>query len=81
MVRRSRQDLMALIAASNAVRSCKHLHQLLQLVLLIGNYLNAGSSNAGSFGFKLSFLTQLRSTKSVDNQSTLLHYLAEVLFC
>ena len=31
-----------------------------QLVLLIGNYMNAGGYNAGSFGFKLSFLNSVR---------------------
>ena len=30
-----------------------------QLVLLMGNYMNAGSRNAQSFGFELSYLTKV----------------------
>lgn len=45
-----------------------------QLVLLIGNYMNSGGYNAGSFGFKLTFLNSVRGQPpSLSPPSTLLH--------
>lgn len=71
-------DLNAVITAADAVRLSKSFHKLLEIVLLIGNYLNAGGANAGSFGFKLSLLNNLRNTKTASNTSTLLHFLADL---
>lgn len=34
--------------------------QLLELVLLIGNYMNAGSKKEQSLGFEMNFLTKVR---------------------
>ena len=50
-----------------------------QLVLLMGNYMNAGSRNQQSYGFDLSYLTKLSSTKSADQKTTLLHFLANTV--
>ena len=38
--------------------------------------MNAGSRNQQSYGFDLSFLTKLGSTKSADQKTTLIHFLA-----
>ncbi|XP_076880922.1 protein diaphanous homolog 3-like isoform X2 [Brachyhypopomus gauderio] len=73
-----RPDMLAVEAACEEVRRSRAFGQLLELVLLVGNYLNAGSRNARSHGFDLSSLCKLRDTKSVDQKSTLLHFLAEV---
>lgn len=43
---------------------------------MMGNYMNAGSRNQQSFGFDLNYLTKLSSTKSADQKTTLLHFLA-----
>ncbi len=51
----------------------------LQLILMTGNYMNAGSRNQQSYGFDLSFLTKLGGTKSADQKTTLLHFLANVM--
>lgn len=50
-----------------------------QLILMTGNYMNAGSRNQQSYGFDLSFLTKLGGTKSADQKTTLLHFLANVM--
>ncbi len=73
-------DLAALERASSIVMSSKRLHAVLQAVLLAGNILNAGTFNGKTYGFKLAFLGQLRNTKTSDNSSTLLHFLAAVGF-
>ena len=45
----------------------------------MGNYMNAGSRNQQSYGFDLSFLTKLGSTKSADQKTTLMHFLASTV--
>ena len=45
----------------------------------MGNYMNAGSRNQQSFGFDLNYLTKLSSTKSADQKTTLLHFLANTI--
>ena len=45
----------------------------------MGNYMNAGSRNQQSYGFDLSFLTKLGSTKSADQKTTLIHFLASTV--
>jgi len=49
----------------------------LTLSLAFGNYMNGSTPKGGVWGFKLSGLNLLNSSKSVDNQSSLLHYIAE----
>ncbi|XP_017554970.1 protein diaphanous homolog 3 isoform X2 [Pygocentrus nattereri] len=73
-----RPDILAVNAACDEVRKSKAFSKLLELVLLMGNFMNAGSRNAQSFGFDLSSLCKLKDTKSADQKSTLLHFLAEV---
>ncbi|KAJ7324592.1 hypothetical protein JRQ81_017612, partial [Phrynocephalus forsythii] len=46
-------DIMAVSAACEEIRNSKSFGHLLELVLLMGNYMNAGSRNAQTFGFNL----------------------------
>uniref|UniRef100_A0A8C2WXM0 Diaphanous-related formin 3 n=1 Tax=Cyclopterus lumpus TaxID=8103 RepID=A0A8C2WXM0_CYCLU len=73
-----RPDILAVDAACDEVRKSRSFGRLLELVLLLGNYMNAGSRNAQSYGFDLSSLCKLKDTKSADQKTTLLHFLAEV---
>ncbi|XDV51444.1 hypothetical protein PO909_020318 [Leuciscus waleckii] len=73
-----RPDIMAVNAACDEVRKSKPFSRLLELILLMGNFMNAGSRNAQSFGFNLSSLCKLKDTKSADQKSTLLNFLAEI---
>uniref|UniRef100_A0A3B4ZKT2 Diaphanous-related formin 3 n=1 Tax=Stegastes partitus TaxID=144197 RepID=A0A3B4ZKT2_9TELE len=73
-----RPDILAVNAACDEVRKSRSFGRLLELVLLLGNYMNAGSRNAQSFGFDLSSLCKVRDTKSADQKTTLLHFLAQV---
>uniref|UniRef100_A0A673H9D8 Protein diaphanous homolog 3-like n=1 Tax=Sinocyclocheilus rhinocerous TaxID=307959 RepID=A0A673H9D8_9TELE len=73
-----RPDIMAVNAACDEMRKSKPFSRLLELILLMGNFMNAGSRNAQSFGFNLSSLCKLKDTKSADQKSTLLHFLAEI---
>ncbi|XP_072006236.1 protein diaphanous homolog 1-like [Engystomops pustulosus] len=70
-------DIVAVTAACEEVNKSKSFATLLEITLLVGNYMNAGSRNAGAFGFDIGFLCKLKDTKSADQKSTLLHFLAE----
>ncbi|CAN0376332.1 unnamed protein product [Lampetra planeri] len=70
--------MVAVSAACDEVRRSAGLARLLELVLLVGNVMNAGSRNAGAHGFQFSFLKRLKDTKSHDQSQTLLHFLARL---
>ncbi|XP_062986128.1 protein diaphanous homolog 1 [Elgaria multicarinata webbii] len=69
-------EIVSVTAACEEVRKSENFSNLLAIILLVGNYMNAGSMNAGAFGFNISFLCKLRDTKSADQKLTLLHFLA-----
>ncbi|XP_053240689.1 protein diaphanous homolog 3 isoform X2 [Podarcis raffonei] len=71
-------DIMAVSAACEEIKKSRSFSKLLELVLLMGNYMNAGSRNAQTFGFNLCSLCKLKDTKSVDQKITLLHFLVEL---
>ncbi|GAB1301655.1 Protein diaphanous homolog 1 [Apodemus speciosus] len=71
-------EIVSVTAACEELRKSESFSSLLELTLLVGNYMNAGSRNAGAFGFNISFLCKLRDTKSTDQKMTLLHFLAEL---
>uniref|UniRef100_A0A8C7IYR5 Diaphanous related formin 2 n=1 Tax=Oncorhynchus kisutch TaxID=8019 RepID=A0A8C7IYR5_ONCKI len=72
-----RPDIMNVTFACEELKKSDSFSNLLEMVLLVGNYMNAGSRNAQTFGFNISFLCKLRDTKSSDQNTTLLHFLAE----
>ncbi|XP_030354097.1 protein diaphanous homolog 2 isoform X3 [Strigops habroptila] len=71
-------DVMAVTLACEELKKSESFSKLLELVLFLGNYMNAGSRNAQSLGFNISFLCKIRDTKSSDHKTTLLHFLAEI---
>ncbi|XP_009586086.1 PREDICTED: protein diaphanous homolog 2-like, partial [Fulmarus glacialis] len=70
-------DIMAVTLACEELKKSESFSKLLELVLFLGNYMNSGSRNAQSLGFNISFLCKIRDTKSSDQKTTLLHFLAE----
>ncbi|XP_048243812.1 protein diaphanous homolog 2-like isoform X2 [Haliotis rufescens] len=72
-------DLVAATEACEEVKNSKKFARLLEFILVIGNYLNAGSRNAQSLGFEISFLSKLDNTKSQDGKTTLMHFLAQTV--
>ncbi|XP_018427343.1 PREDICTED: protein diaphanous homolog 3-like [Nanorana parkeri] len=71
-------DIMAVSEACEEIKKSRSFAKLLEIVLLIGNYMNAGSRNGQTYGFNLSSLCKLKDTKSVDQKTTLIHFLAQV---
>jgi diaphanous 2 len=72
-------DVVNATTACEEVRKSAKFSLIVKLVLAIGNFMNAGSRNAQSIGFEISFLPKLSSTKAADNKTTLLHFLAETV--
>uniref|UniRef100_A0A8C1UZS3 Diaphanous related formin 1 n=1 Tax=Cyprinus carpio TaxID=7962 RepID=A0A8C1UZS3_CYPCA len=71
-------DLVAVKAACEELQKSEGFAKLLEITLLLGNFMNAGSRNAKAFGFSINYLCKLRDTKSADQKQTLLHFLAEI---
>ncbi|XP_077388922.1 delphilin isoform X1 [Festucalex cinctus] len=66
--------------ASSELRSSKKLAKILEFVLAMGNYLNNSQPKTNkTTGFKINFLTELSTTKTVDGKSTFLHILVKSL--
>ncbi|XP_065898644.1 delphilin-like isoform X3 [Dysidea avara] len=73
-------DFEAIKEAAIQLEQSKSLKKLLELILAFGNYLNAGNHRiAGAVGFKIKFLTQLKSTRTVDKKSSLIHVLVKTV--
>ncbi|KAM7000003.1 protein diaphanous homolog 1 [Tautogolabrus adspersus] len=71
-------DVVSVTAACEELRKSQTFSKLLEITLLVGNYMNSGSRNGKAFGFSISYLCKLRDTKSADLKQTLLHFLADV---
>ncbi|KAL4718316.1 hypothetical protein ACJJTC_009735 [Scirpophaga incertulas] len=54
-----RMDIVSGTAACEEVKSSGKFAKILELLLLLGNYMNTGSNNAGAYGFEISFLTKV----------------------
>ncbi|XP_019119455.2 protein diaphanous homolog 1 isoform X1 [Larimichthys crocea] len=71
-------DVVSVTAACEELRKSEAFSKLLEITLLVGNYMNSGSRNGKAFGFSISYLCKLRDTKTADLKQTLLHFLADV---
>ncbi|XP_061079298.1 delphilin [Conger conger] len=66
--------------ASLELQTSKKLAKILEFVLAMGNYLNNGQPKTNkTTSFKINFLTELSTTKTVDGKSTFLHILIKSL--
>ncbi|KAG7175749.1 protein diaphanous-like isoform X2 [Homarus americanus] len=78
LVKETRLDIVNTKAALDELINSKKFEKVLSYILEFGNVLNAGSRNADTLGFDISFLPKLANTKDAEGH-TLLHYLAETL--
>lgn len=79
MVQDIKPDIVAGTAACEEVKNSKKFAKVLELILLLGNYLNTGSKNGQAYGFEIGYLTKLTNTKDYENKSTLLHYIVDTI--
>ncbi|KAJ1556170.1 hypothetical protein HK405_005858 [Cladochytrium tenue] len=75
-------DLRTIAKATKAVRESGRLKKVLEVVLVLGNFLNAGSFRGHAYGFYVDNLLRLKETRADDDSDlrdrapTLLHYVA-----
>lgn len=55
-----RKSLTVVLSASNALRNSVAFKELLQIILLLGNYMNATSLQGGAFGLKIDSINKVR---------------------
>ncbi|XP_053399361.1 protein diaphanous homolog 2-like isoform X3 [Mercenaria mercenaria] len=71
-------DLVNARECCEEIMESKKFAGILEIILLVGNYLNTGSRNEQSLGFDINFLSKLGNTKAQDGKTTLLHFIANV---
>jgi len=71
-------DIKKVQVACEQILKSKKFIRLMEIVLLIGNYLNKGTNRDKCHGFKFNTLSKLTDTKTGDNKRTLLHYIASI---
>ncbi|VDD82067.1 unnamed protein product [Mesocestoides corti] len=72
------QKISAVNSASFNLKKSEKFKRVLELVLAFGNYMNSCRRGV-AYGFRLQSLDVLLETKTVDRQTTLLHYLVETI--
>jgi len=72
-----KENIDAVAGAISQIKGSKNLKRLLTVTLAYGNYMNGSTPKGGAWGYKLSALALLGSSKTSDNQSSLLHYIAD----
>lgn len=74
----AKESIAVVTAAVKQVRNSKLLPKMLELVLAMGNYLNAGSFRGGAYGFKMETLPKLVEVRAVDPKINMMHYIAQL---
>ncbi|KAJ3369610.1 Disheveled-associated activator of morphogenesis 1 [Allomyces arbusculus] len=76
---RAVEQLGTMHDAAHAVAESTSFRDFLQLILTVGNYLNAArnAASGGALGFKLGTLSRLASTKAADGKTNLLTFLVD----
>lgn len=52
---------MAVTIASRNLKDAKYFKELLNLILMLGNYMNGSGHNGGAFGFKIASINKVCS--------------------
>lgn len=73
------KNMTIVLNASDALKNSKSLKQLLCLILMLGNYMNAASLQGGAFGMRITSINKLIDTKANVTSLTLLHVLTGVI--
>ncbi|KAG0377050.1 hypothetical protein BGX24_006792 [Mortierella sp. AD032] len=73
------EAIKAVSLASRSLKNAKYFKELLNLILMLGNYMNGSSHNGGAFGFKIASINKLVDTKASNTPNmTLLHFLTSI---
>jgi len=70
-------NLDSIIQACVILQTSKSFSKLLEIILVLGNYMNGTSSRGGAQGFKLSSINKLVDTKSGKGNISMMNFLVE----
>lgn len=56
-------NMNAVLDASTAIKQSKSLKELLNLILMMGNFLNSSSFQGGAFGIKIASINKVSDSK------------------
>ncbi|KAF9416290.1 Dishevelled associated activator of morphogenesis 2 [Podila epigama] len=74
------EAITAVSIASQNLKNSKFFKELLNLILMLGNYMNGSGHNGGAFGFKIASINKLVDTKASNAPGmTLMHFLANII--
>ncbi|KYQ88406.1 actin binding protein [Tieghemostelium lacteum] len=76
-VQEIKPDIAAINLACDEIFKSKKLLRLIEVVLVLGNFINFGTPRGDQSGFKIDCLIKLADTKSSDLQSNLIHTLVK----
>ncbi|EGC39081.1 hypothetical protein DICPUDRAFT_148204 [Dictyostelium purpureum] len=68
-------DLELFTKTTKDIKSSKNFLKVIEVILIIGNFLNGGTARGDCLGFKLDALLKLTDTKTFNNKSNLLVYI------
>lgn len=60
--------------ATKQVKDSKNLLKFMEVLLVVGNFINGGTFRGDCMGFKMDALIKTLDTKTADNKSNLLMY-------
>ncbi|KAG0363394.1 hypothetical protein BG005_000647 [Podila minutissima] len=73
------EAIAAVATASRNLKDARYFKELLNLILMLGNYMNGSGHNGGAFGFKIASINKLVDTKASNAPGmTLLHFLTNI---
>ncbi|KNC77333.1 hypothetical protein SARC_10206 [Sphaeroforma arctica JP610] len=76
----SKKEIDAVRLAAVELKTSKHFKNLLEMILFVGNYMNASVPRGQAVGgFQIEFINKLSNTKTGDNRSTLLHHIVRIV--
>ncbi|KAI8336356.1 hypothetical protein BC941DRAFT_428994 [Chlamydoabsidia padenii] len=73
------QQMDSIRKASVSLHDAISFKELLQLILLLGNFLNGNTYRGGAFGVRIGSINKLVDTKGTSNSTNLLHFLTETV--
>eukprot|EP00834_Sanchytrium_tribonematis_P000590 NODE_11_length_54881_cov_1.430718.p3 type:complete len:952 gc:universal NODE_11_length_54881_cov_1.430718:36331-33476(-) len=75
----ARPQIEMISKAANQLFQSKKLRRVFEVVLAVGNYLNADSTRGGAYGFSIELLPKLSNIKSSNPQISMMNYLVYVI--
>ncbi|XP_073841319.1 uncharacterized protein [Musca autumnalis] len=70
-------SIKTVIQSGNEILNNKALHEILYIIVLVGNFLNTGKSGGNAVGIKLSSLSKLSQTRANADGMNFLHFLVD----